>query len=137
MVDVVADVLLPGALALLASRFVVESNEELAVEDLVDVVALVRFPLQAHRNEIFEVIRPRASDFGDIIVDDCFKKPIAIFTSVRRIARGQLISKAAKGPDIDTLGILDVLVDLGRYPIRRTFPRSAQLFLLSKTVSEA
>ena len=114
-----------------------ESNEELAVEDLVDAVAFVRFPLQAHRNEIFEVIRPRASDFGDIIVDDCLKKPIAVFIGVRRIARGQFISKAAKGPDIDTLAIRDFLVDLGRCPIRRiNFPRSAQLFLLSKLASE-
>ena len=71
MVDVVEDVLLPGALALLASRFVVESSEELAVEDLVDVVALVRVPLQAHLDEIFEVVGPRASDFGDILVDNC------------------------------------------------------------------
>ena len=71
MVDVVEDVLLPGALALLASRFVVKSSEELAVEDLVDVVALVRVPLQAHLDEIFEVVGPRASDFGDILVDNC------------------------------------------------------------------
>ena len=109
-----------------------ESSEEPTAEDLVDVVAIVRVSLQAHLDKIFEIFRPRARDFGDILVDDCFEKPITLFIGVRWIARGQLISKAAKGPDIDTLGILNVLVDLGRYPVWRTFPRSALLLLLSK-----
>ena len=66
----VFNVFFPGVHAFLAFLRDVKADEELAAEDLVDIVSLVRVSLQAHLYKILEVLGPIALDLGHVLFDD-------------------------------------------------------------------
>ena len=84
----VPDIFLPSGHAFIACLLVVETDEEPAAEDLVDVVALGRVSLQAHLNKILEVGGPVALNLGHVLVDDRTDQQILPHTSEWRLAHG-------------------------------------------------
>ena len=66
----IPNIFLPGSHAFLARLLIIETDEEPAAEDLVDIVALGRVSLQAHLDKFLEVGGPVALDLGHVLVDD-------------------------------------------------------------------
>lgn len=79
----VANVSLPGLLALLSILHVIKRDEELTIDHLIDIESLLWVPFQAHLDEVFKLGGPPvALDLRDIIVYDFPEKSVPAFSIV-------------------------------------------------------
>ena len=110
---------LPLAFVSIAANGHVDASEEFMIEHgLINSEALFRIFLRTAINEILEGVTEARGNSGYRVMNDGMKQ----LTSLRdfckgRTARRQLVSQAAKGPNIDLLRVMDALCDLRADPV--------------------